>query len=378
MNCQAIKLSEPVAPPLQESEGRFHIVADCAPVLFWTAGSDSLCDFVDHQWLAFTGRSLEQEIGNGWVKRVHPNDVERCLETYHSAFDAHRPFEMEFRLQRHDRKYRCMLHRGTPRIDRDGKFMGYVGSAVDVTDQKRADVQLAHLQRLASLGSLAATLAHELRQPLAAIKSNVNVAVHLLDSSNPPIDELREIISDVGADGDRANEVIKRIRDFSTKRKTRVERVRLNSLISDSLLLLAGDALRRGVQLCAELAPELPPVFGDRTQLQQVLINLAINGMDAMANTEAPRYLTFETKPTGDNHVEVAVKDCGSGIEPDVLPHLFEPFFSTKGEGMGLGLSLAKSIVESHRGRIWVENNSCGGAMFRFTVPVVAEQARER
>src|SRR4029077_12900709 len=127
--------------------------------------------------------------------------------------------------QRHDREYRCMLDRGTPRFDRDGKFMGYVGCAVDVTDQKRADGQLGHLQRLASLGSLAATLAHELRQPLAAIKSNAEAAAYLLDSSNPSVDELREIIFDVGADDDRANDVITRIRDFSIKRNARLDRV---------------------------------------------------------------------------------------------------------------------------------------------------------
>jgi PAS domain S-box-containing protein len=357
---------------IRESEERFRNMADCAPAMIWMAGDDKLCEFFNQGWLAFTGRNMEQEIGNGWAQGVHPDDQQHCLETYHSAFDSRRPFEMEYRLRRHDGEYRWVLDTGAPRFAPDAKFVGYVGTAVDITDKKRADEsnqRVEHLQRLAVMGELTAAIAHELSQPLTAISNDVDTAANLLNSANPGLDELREIISDIRADGGRARDVIDRIRNFVLKRETRMEPLELNSVVADTLDLLAGDSRRRGIQVRAELTPDIPLVIGDRTQLQQVLINLAMNGMDAMANApRATRCLTVQTKPNGDGQVEVAVMDCGDGVSLDHLPHLFEPFFTTKRDGMGLGLCLARSIIESHRGRIWAENNPRSGAIFRFTV----------
>lgn len=266
------------------------------------------------------------------------------------------------------------LTRVAPRFAPNGEFMGYVGSAVDITDQKQAhesSLRFAHLQRLAAIGELTAAMAHELRQPLAAIMSNAEAARRLLDSANPPLEALREIISDICTDDMHASEVISRIRDFTLKRDVQFQPLDFNSVVAETLHMVASDALRRCVHVRAELAPELPLVFGDRTQLQQVLINLVANGMDAMANSpEWGRHLVIQTRHNGGDHVEIAVTDCGSGIAPDNLPHLFESFFTTKGEGVGLGLFLARSIVESHRGRIWAENNPANGAIFYFTIPV--------
>jgi PAS domain S-box-containing protein len=357
---------------IRESEARFHIMANCAPVLIWMAGHDKLCEFFNQGWLAFTGRHLEQEIGNGWAQGVHPDDTQHCLEVYHSAFEARQPFEMEYRLRRHDGEYRWILDTGAPRFAPDARFMGYVGTAVDITDKKRAaesSSRLEHLQRLAVMGELAATIVHELTQPLTAISTNVDSASNLLNSPSPRLNELAEIISDIRADGARAREVIGRIRNFVLKRETLREPLDLNSLIANTLDLLAGDARRRNIQVRAELAPGIPLAIGDRTQLQQVLINLALNGMEAMADTpRAARCLTVQTRRHGGDHIEVAVVDRGVGVAVDQLPNLFEPFFSTKMEGMGLGLFLARSIVDSHRGRIWAENNPRSGATFRFTV----------
>jgi PAS domain S-box-containing protein len=363
-----------------ESEERFRNMANHAPVMLWMAGRNKLCDFFNQGWLEFTGRTMDQEIGNGWAEGVHPGDFQRCLETYHSAFDALQPFEMDYRLRRHDGEYRWVLDRGSPRFDASGEFVGYVGSAVDINDRKRAeenDRQLAHLQRLVALGGLAAALAHELQQPLAAIMANAEIGLRWLESANPPLDELREVISDIREDDKRASELINRIREFMTKRATRIQPLDISSTVAEVLRFIGGDATRRRVQLRAELAEGLPSVLGDRGQLQQVLINLAVNGMDAMTNTpEATRCLTIQTKVDGDGYVEAVVIDRGGGIAPDKLAHLFEPFVTTKAEGMGLGLAISRSIIESHRGRIWAENIPDGGAAFHFTVPAEIERPK--
>jgi PAS domain S-box-containing protein len=357
---------------LRESEERFRNMANCAPALIWMAGHGKRREFFNHGWLAFTGRNLEQEIGNGWVQGVHPDDMQHCREICQSALDARRPFEIEYRLRRHDGEYRWVLDTAAPRFTPDAEFMGYVGTAVDITDKKQAEEshrRVEHLQRLAVIGELMAAIAHELNQPLTAISNDVDTAAKLLNSANLRLDELTEIISDIRADTGRAREVISRIRDFVLKRETQMGPLDLNSVVTDALDLIAGDARRRGVQLRAELPPGIPWVIGDPTQLQQVLINLAMNGMDAMSNTSrATRCLTVQTRPNGDDHIEVAVLDCGDGVAPNHFPRLFESFFTTKREGMGLGLFLARSIVESHRGRIWAENSPRGGAIFRFTV----------
>ncbi len=362
---------------LRESEERFRTVANCAPVLLWMSGKDKLCDFFNQGWLAFTGRGMEQELGNGWAQGVHPEDMGRCLQIYHSSFDARRSFEMEYRLRRHDGEYRWILDTGAPRFAPNGEFMGYVGTAVDITDKKQAEESnrhLAHLQHLATMGELTAAIAHELTQPLTAITLNADAAEVWLRSGTPDLRELNEVLRDIRADAWRAHEVMERIRDLVLKREAPSEPLDINSVVAEALQLLASEALRRSVQIRAELCPQILLVSGNRTQLQQVLINLAMNGMEAMSTTTT-RQLTVRTRPTGSDHVEVTVTDCGEGIGPEHVPHLFESFFTTKRGGMGLGLSLARSIVQSHRGRIWAENNADGGATFHFTVPLAQEPA---
>jgi PAS domain S-box-containing protein len=366
---------------LQESEKRFRAMANSAPVLLWMSGPDKLCTFFNQGWLNFTGRTMEQELGNGWAEGVHPDDLDHCLEIYGSAFDARQPFEMEYRLRRYDGEYRWVFDAGAPRTTPSGEFAGYIGSALDITDRKGAEESnraLAHVQRLAIIGELTAAIAHELKQPLSAIMSNADAAGTLLDTADPPIGEIREIVSDIRKADMRANDVLGQVRDFLRKREVLMQPVDLNSAVADVLPLVVGDARKRRIELRTELAAELPPVFGNETQLQQVLINLIVNGMDAMANTpEGKRDLLVRTaKPNGDARVEVSVTDRGSGIPSGNLPRLFESFFTTRAEGMGLGLSIARSIVEAHGGRIWADNNPDGGATFRFSVPTASNRPR--
>jgi PAS domain S-box-containing protein len=357
---------------VRESEELFRNMASCAPVMLWMSDRDKLCYFFNQGWLDFTGRTMEQEVGDGWTEGVHPDDFQQCVETYRSAFDARRPFEMEHRLRRHDGEYRWILDRGTPRFGSHGEFMGYIGCAADITERKQVeenDRQIARLQRLAAMGEFAAAMAHELKQPLAAIMTNAEVAQKQLDSVSPPLSELRDIVSDILEDDKRASEAIDRIREFMTKRQPRTHSFDLNTAVGVVLQLVGGDAMRRRIELRTQLDQALPPVLGDRVQLQHVLINLAINAMDAMAQTaDSSRCLTIQTKANGEGYVEVTMTDRGTGIDPDHLPHLFESFFTTKAEGMGLGLAISRSIVHSHGGRIWAENVPEGGAAFHFTV----------
>jgi C4-dicarboxylate-specific signal transduction histidine kinase len=219
------------------------------------------------------------------------------------------------------------------------------------------------------MGELAASVAHELNQPLAAILANAEAADLFLKQDPPALDELRDILADIRKDDERAGEVIRRMRALLRKRELEREPLEINSVVEDVMQVVSGDAALRKMAISAELAPGLPRIPGDRVHLQQVLLNLILNGMDAMAGQPREwRRLSIRTRLGAAGVVEVAVTDLGHGIEPEKLPRLFEPFYTTKSNGMGMGLSIARTIIEAHRGRIEVKNNASGGATFRFTL----------
>ncbi len=236
-------------------------------------------------------------------------------------------------------------------------------------------VELAHSGRLATIGELTATIAHEVNQPLAAILANVDAAELLLESGKAGLEDVRHILAEVRKDDLRASEVIRRLRALLAKHEMARERVDLNETFADALEVLGAEAGRRQVELATEFDPALPSVLGDRVHLQQVVLNLVVNAMDAMADTHvSQRRVAVRTALRQDGSVEVAVTDRGHGIARADMSKLFESFFTTKQRGMGLGLSIARSIVESHGGRIWAEADTGGGATFRFTLPA-AERA---
>jgi signal transduction histidine kinase len=267
------------------------------------------------------------------------------------------------------------LSHGIPRSSASGAFLGYIGSALDITDRKRAeetDRALAHSQRLASIGELTALVAHEVRQPLTAILANADAAKRFLSRAEPPLDDVRKIIDHIRSDDMRAEEIIRRIRSFARNRGFEPQPLDLNALVAEVLRLIAGDASRRGVQIESELGPSMPLTRGDPMQLQQLLLNLLVNALDAMADVpESARVVRVVTTRIDDAALEVAIADRGTGIPPEQLPRIFESFFTTRREGLGLGLSIAKSIALNHNGKLWVENNADGGATFHFRLPVV-------
>jgi signal transduction histidine kinase len=229
--------------------------------------------------------------------------------------------------------------------------------------------ELAHASRLAVVGELTASIAHEINQPLAAILSNAGAALRLLGPEPERLEEVRHILTDIRADDVRASDVIQRVRALLARREMEAHRLDVNDVASDVLRLVRLDANRRGVILDPRLAPDLPSVRGDRVQIQQALLNFLLNGMEAMAETPPGRRRLVVRTARRHDDVEVAVTDTGHGIPPERVDRLFASFFTTKPEGMGLGLSIARSVVEAHGGRAWAENEPGGGATFRFTLP---------
>src|SRR5215467_3752609 len=495
---------------LRESESRFQIVADAAPVLIWMSGVDKLCTFFNKPWLDFTGRSIEQELGNGWAEGVHQDDFKRCLEVYTTAFDARQPFVMQYRLRRNDGEYRWISDQGVPRYDPQGRFAGYIGSCVDITelvnkdqalqeseermrvaaeainlgiwewdlskdeiwatnarralvgwpasgkialndfirrlhpedrdrvqqiiddaihsgedfdseyrlilpdgvvrwmstrgsvqfnhagkparllgismditarkqaelDAQRDRAELSHLSRVALMGEMSASIAHELNQPLAGILSNAAAGQRFIDRGDVDQREIRELLGDIIADSRRASDVVRGIRGMVKKEQLERRSVDLNEVVMDALRIASGDAVLRSCRLETSLDANLPAIDGDPIQLQQVLLNLVINASDAMRDTvPSRRKVLIATQSNGDDTVCTSVRDHGIGISEEMRERLFDPFFSTKGEGLGIGLAIVRSIVEAHGGTITAENADDVGARFQFILPANGHSA---
>ena len=247
----------------------------------------------------------------------------------------------------------------------------------DITERKRAEEalhkaqsELAHVTRVTTINALTSSIAHEVNQPLGAIVTNADVALRWLARQPPNLEEARETLEQIVKDGHRASEVIGRVRALLKKTATTRERVDLTELIQDTVALVHGEVLRHRILVRTELAPELPPVAGDRVQVQQVLLNLVMNGIEAMKEvTERPRELWIQSHTDESGAVRVAVQDAGVGLDPNSVDRLFETFYTTKPEGMGMGLAICRSIIEAHGGRLWASANKPRGAVFEFSLP---------
>ena len=365
---------------LRESEARFQAMADTAPVMIWLTGTDGLCSYFNKPWLEFTGRTMEQEVGTGWIEGVHPDDVQGCFDGFLPAFHARKPFRMEYRLKRADGEYRWVIESGIPRYTGAGDFAGYIGSNIDITDLRRAEEErerlrqlqadLAHIHRVTTIGELAASIAHEVKQPISAAHTNANTCLRWLGREQPDVEEAREAVSRIVQDVNRASEIINRIRILFKKGEPERELVDVNEVIREMISLLEREAARHVISIQTELALDVPKVWADRVQLQQVLMNLMLNAIDAIHEANVAGDLTIKSEKNVSNQLLVSVSDTGVGLPPAGADKVFEPFFTTKPQGTGMGLSISRSIVESNGGRLWATANLDRGTTFQFTLPI--------
>ena len=308
--------------------------------------------------------------------RIHPEDVPLFHEMIERARGDGSDFEYEQRLQMpdHSVKYLHVVAHGTR--DQDGR-LDYIGAVQDVTERRlseealgRVRSELARVARVTSLGALAASIAHEVNQPLSGIVTNAGTCLRMLAADVPDIEGARETAQRTIRDGHRASDVITRLRALFGKKEATTESVDLNESTREVIALSRSELQRNQVISRVELADDLPPVTGDRVQLQQVILNFLLNASEAMSLVaDRPRQLVVRTEQDEVDRVRLSVQDAGVGFEPDGVDKLFEAFYTTKADGMGMGLSVSRSIIESHHGRIWAARNEGPGATFSFSIP---------
>jgi PAS domain S-box-containing protein len=496
----------------KESEDRIRLIIDTVPAQLWTESPEGIVDFVNRRWIDYTGMTLEQAVGSGWNRMVHPDDIERVLSKWRKFIAEGKPREIESRLRRSDGEYRWFLSRVCPLVDRSGHILGwygsdtdihdlktaeetlrrsegylaeaqklshtgswardvatdemtysseefyrvlgfdprfgpprfetflqrvhphdqakvreivekarrekaeyeldyriihpagdirdihvighpvlspsgdvveFVGTVIDITERKQAEEErerlrqaqadLARVNRVTTMGELTASLAHEVNQPIGAAVTNASTCLRWLAGETPNLEEARAAAMRVVTDGKRAAEIISRVRQLFKKGTTERELLEVNEVVREMTVLLRGEASRHNISVRTELAADLPLTMGDRVQLQQVMMNLIMNSIDAMKSEDGTRELVIVSRFVENEDILVSLSDTGVGLPPQQADQIFNAFFTTKLHGTGMGLRISGTIIESHGGRLWAEDNSPRGATFHFTLPTKIE-----
>ena len=369
---------------LGEREQRFADYAETASDWYWETDTDHKTrPMKDYEQLRAMGRlPLTSRIGLArWEFAEDVGSQPEKWALHRSMLDAHQPFrDFVYPAVRFDGSLMYVKVSGKPCFDAKGAFLGYRGTGNDVTASVRAEqaeaalrevqAELVHLARVTTLGELVASIAHEVNQPIAATVTNAQAALRWLRFDPPKLDEVQRTLERIVKNAARAGDVVQRVRNLVKKAPLRDDRVDINAAIGEVVELTRTEAVKNGVLVRTELADGAPFVGGDRVELQQVILNLVINAVEAMsASAEGPRELQIVTSGTGPDRLLVAVRDTGPGLAPAVEENLFKAFHTTKPNGLGLGLSICRSIVESRGGRMWATANTPRGAVFQFTLP---------
>ena len=363
---------------LAENERRFRLLIESIPHHVWSRRTDGSLGYWNQRLVDYTGLTEEELRTGGWAA-LHPGDVERVKAAWQTALPNGTEYEVEQRLRGRDGRYRRFVSRAVPIKDELGRPVEWFGTNTDVEDRRQTEealyllqTELAHIGRVTTLGELAGSIAHEISQPLTAVVSNADASLRWLNQTPPNIDEARTALEDIVRQGLRASEVIIRISALMRKGPRLSLVMNVNHLIEEILILVRPQIQRRNVELRTELAADLPSIAGDSVQLQQVVLNLVLNAIQAMdGQEEHSKKLTLVSRREGPHDIVISVRDSGEGIAAHQLDQLFQPFFTTKPGGIGMGLAICRSIVEAHGGRIWATSNVNLGADFQFSLPGV-------
>jgi PAS domain S-box-containing protein len=312
-----------------------------------------------------------------FISRMHPDDRNRIRQAIDDAIHEGKDYDAEYRLVLPDGIVRWMASHGSVHLDANGKPARLLGISIDITARKQAEFEvrqrrdeLSHLSRVALIGEMSASIAHELNQPLAGIASNASAGQRFIDRGKIDRQEIRDLLADISADARRASDVVRQIRSMIRKEQSPRQPINLNDIVMKVAHMVGPDALLHSCNLKTSLDESLPTVEADPVQMQQVLVNLIMNAFDAMREIALPkRKVEITTEHNDDGTVRTSVRDYGIGVSWETSEKMFEQFFTTKAEGLGMGLAIVRSIVESHGGKIEAENVAGGGARFSFVLP---------